>query len=105
MYFLSGCDLPTEIVFLRTTVPAYGSYHLGSYDVKFDILEGNVDNAFDIMKRVENGMYVGEYWNFILLCVFSSAVKPTLLYLFGIYSLSDCHLQFSVSKKREISHG
>ncbi|XP_056909097.1 fibulin-1 isoform X1 [Takifugu flavidus] len=50
---------PEEIVFLRTTVPAYGSYHSGSYDVKFDILEGNVDNAFDIMKRVENGVYVG----------------------------------------------
>ncbi|TMS05429.1 Fibulin-1 [Larimichthys crocea] len=50
---------PEEIVFLRTTVPAYGSYHLGSYDVKFDILEGNVENAFDIMKRIENGMYVG----------------------------------------------
>lgn len=58
--FVSNCYLPTEIVFLRTTVPAYGSYHLGSYDVKFDILEGNVENAFDIIKRVENGMYVGE---------------------------------------------
>lgn len=42
-------------------VPAYGSYHLGSYDVKFDILEGNVENAFDILKRIENGMLVGEY--------------------------------------------
>ncbi|KAM8892292.1 fibulin-1 isoform 1-T1 [Spinachia spinachia] len=50
---------PEEIVFLRTTVPAYGSYRLGSYDVKFDILEGNVDNAFDIIKRVENGLFVG----------------------------------------------
>lgn len=50
-------------------MPAYGSYHLGSYDVKFDILEGNVENAFDIIKRVENGMYVGEYRNFNLLCV------------------------------------
>lgn len=50
---------PEEIVFLRTTVPAYGPYNLGSYDVKFDILEGNVENAFDILKRVENGMYVG----------------------------------------------
>ncbi|XP_008292780.1 fibulin-1 [Stegastes partitus] len=50
---------PEEIVFLRTTVPAYGTYHLGSYDVKFDILEGNVENAFDIIKRVEHGMYVG----------------------------------------------
>lgn len=52
--------LATEIVFLRTTVPAYGSYRLGSYDVKFTILEGNVDNAFDVIKRVENGFYVGE---------------------------------------------
>uniref|UniRef100_A0AAQ4QLR6 Fibulin-1 n=1 Tax=Gasterosteus aculeatus aculeatus TaxID=481459 RepID=A0AAQ4QLR6_GASAC len=50
---------PEEIVFLRTTVPAYGSYHLGSYDVKFDILEGNVDDAFDVIKRVENGLFVG----------------------------------------------
>ncbi|KAJ4938095.1 hypothetical protein JOQ06_002721 [Pogonophryne albipinna] len=50
---------PEEIVFLRTSVPAYGDYHLSSYDVKFDILEGNVENAFDIIKRVENGMYVG----------------------------------------------
>lgn len=52
--------LPSEIVFLKTTVPAYGSYHLGSYDVKFEILEGNIENAFDIIKRVENGVYVGE---------------------------------------------
>ncbi|XP_075894096.1 fibulin-1 isoform X1 [Nelusetta ayraudi] len=50
---------PQEIVFLRTTVPAYGSYHLGTYDVKFDVLDGNVENAFDILKRVENGLYVG----------------------------------------------
>ncbi|XP_068168640.1 fibulin-1 isoform X1 [Antennarius striatus] len=50
---------PEEIVFLRTTVPAYGSYHLGSYDVKFDILEGNVEDAFDILKRVESGTFVG----------------------------------------------
>lgn len=58
---MSNCYLPTEIVFLRTTVPAYGSYHIGSsYDVKFDILDGNVENAFDIIKRVENGVYVGE---------------------------------------------
>ncbi|XP_023255993.1 fibulin-1-like [Seriola lalandi dorsalis] len=57
--FASNCYLPTEIVFLRTTVPAFGAYHLGRYDVKFDILEGNVENAFDIVKRVENGLYVG----------------------------------------------
>uniref|UniRef100_A0A8C6NY03 Fibulin-1 n=1 Tax=Nothobranchius furzeri TaxID=105023 RepID=A0A8C6NY03_NOTFU len=52
---------PEEIVFLRTTVPVYGSYHLGGYDVKFEILEGNVENAFDILKRVENGVYVENY--------------------------------------------
>ncbi|XP_037110487.1 fibulin-1 isoform X1 [Syngnathus acus] len=50
---------PEEIVFLRTTVPAYGSYRLGSYDVKFTILEGNLDDTFDVIKRVENGLYVG----------------------------------------------
>lgn len=86
-------------------MPAYGSYHLGSYDVKFDILEGNVDNAFDIMKRVENGMYVGEYQIFILLCVLPSAVKPTLLHLYGIYNLNDCHLHFFFPNKSKIPHG
>ncbi|KAM8860411.1 fibulin-1 isoform 1-T1 [Synchiropus picturatus] len=49
---------PEEIVFLRTSVPA-GGYQLGSYDVKFEILEGNVESAFDIIKRVESGMIVG----------------------------------------------
>lgn len=56
-------------------MPVYGSYHLGGYDVKFDILEGNVENAFDIMKRVENGMYVGEYKNFTLCCVLDGSTK------------------------------
>uniref|UniRef100_A0A8C6S7H8 Fibulin-1 n=1 Tax=Neogobius melanostomus TaxID=47308 RepID=A0A8C6S7H8_9GOBI len=50
---------PEEIVFLRTSVRPYGTYHLGSFDVKFEILEGNVENAFDIIKRIEHGMYVG----------------------------------------------
>lgn len=63
---MSNCYLPTEIVFLKTTVPAYGSYHLGSYDVNFNILEGNVENAFDIIKRIETGMYVGKYSDFTL---------------------------------------
>lgn len=55
-----NCHLPTEIVFLRSSVRPYGTYHLGSFDVKFEIVEGNVENAFDIIKRIENGMYVGE---------------------------------------------
>lgn len=50
---------PEEIVFLRSSVRPYGTYHLGSFDVKFEIVEGNVENAFDIIKRIENGMYVG----------------------------------------------
>ncbi|XP_072291030.1 fibulin-1 isoform X1 [Eucyclogobius newberryi] len=50
---------PEEIVFLRTSVRPYGTYHLGSFDVKFEIQEGNVENAFDIIKRLEHGMYVG----------------------------------------------
>lgn len=58
-------------------MPAYGSYHVGTYDFKFDILEGNVENAFDIIKRVENGMRVGEYRDFALLCVLSSLDEPT----------------------------
>lgn len=62
-----------------------------------------MDNAFDIMKRVENGMHVGEYWNFALLSVLSSPVKPTLLHIFGIYSLSDCHLHF-VFDESKIPH-
>lgn len=88
-------------------MPAYGSYNMGSYDVKFDILEGNVDNAFDILKQIDNGLYVGEYWNFTLLCVLSSPVKPILLDIFGIYSLSDCHLQvfFLVFDKSKIQYG
>lgn len=56
-------------------MPAYDSYPLGTYDVKFDILEGNVDNAFDIIKRVENGMYVGEYWNFFFFFLYVYVVK------------------------------
>ena len=51
---------PTEIVFLRTTVPAYGAYQFGTYDVMFEIQDGNADRAFDVVKRIENGVYVGE---------------------------------------------
>lgn len=43
---------------------AFGSYNFGTYDIKFDILDGNVENAFDILKRVENGLYVGRWKDF-----------------------------------------
>uniref|UniRef100_A0A673VXV2 Fibulin-1 n=1 Tax=Salmo trutta TaxID=8032 RepID=A0A673VXV2_SALTR len=49
---------PEEIVFLRTMSPAYSSPQLSS-DIVFDILEGNVQNSFDIVKRQEHGMIVG----------------------------------------------
>lgn len=60
IYLALSDGFSTEIVFLRTSVRPYGTYHLGSFDVKFEILEGNVENAFDIIKRTEQGMYVGE---------------------------------------------
>ncbi|CAL8295800.1 unnamed protein product [Boreogadus saida] len=50
---------PEEIVFLRTTVPAYGAYQFGTFDVMFEIQDGNADQAFDVVKRIENGVYVG----------------------------------------------
>ncbi|CAL8359156.1 unnamed protein product [Lota lota] len=50
---------PEDIVFLRTTVPAYGAYQFGTYDVKFEIQDGNAERAFDVIKRIENGVYVG----------------------------------------------
>ncbi|XP_059916345.1 fibulin-1 isoform X1 [Gadus macrocephalus] len=50
---------PEEIVFLRTTVPAYGAYQFGTFDVMFEIQGGNADQAFDVVKRIENGVYVG----------------------------------------------
>uniref|UniRef100_A0A8C7R8S3 Fibulin-1 n=1 Tax=Oncorhynchus mykiss TaxID=8022 RepID=A0A8C7R8S3_ONCMY len=49
---------PEEIVFLRTMSPAHSSPQLSS-DIVFDILEGNVQNSFDIVKRQEHGMIVG----------------------------------------------
>uniref|UniRef100_A0A6Q2XYH5 Fibulin-1 n=1 Tax=Esox lucius TaxID=8010 RepID=A0A6Q2XYH5_ESOLU len=49
---------PEEIVFLRTMSPAHSFPHISS-DIVFDILEGNVQNSFDIVKRQEHGMIVG----------------------------------------------
>ncbi|KAJ8401391.1 hypothetical protein AAFF_G00386220 [Aldrovandia affinis] len=44
-----------EIVFLRTVSPA----HTGISDITFDILEGNMQDSFDIIRRFENGRVVG----------------------------------------------
>ncbi|KAL0968016.1 hypothetical protein UPYG_G00261110 [Umbra pygmaea] len=49
---------PEEIVFLRTMLPAHSVPQISS-DIVFDILEGNVQNSFDIVKRQEQGMIVG----------------------------------------------
>uniref|UniRef100_A0A8C7PT54 Fibulin-1 n=1 Tax=Oncorhynchus mykiss TaxID=8022 RepID=A0A8C7PT54_ONCMY len=49
---------PEEIVFLRTMSMAHSSPHISS-DIVFDILEGNVQNSFDIVKREEHGIIVG----------------------------------------------
>ncbi|KAJ7984314.1 hypothetical protein DPEC_G00363450 [Dallia pectoralis] len=51
---------PYEIVFLRTMSPAHSFPHISS-DIVFDILEGNIQNTFDIVKRQENGMILGEW--------------------------------------------
>ena len=39
---------------------AHSSPHISS-DIVFDILEGNVQNSFDIVKREEHGIIVGEW--------------------------------------------
>lgn len=57
----SFSNCPTEIVFLRTISPAHSLPQLGSSDIVFDILEGNLHNSFDILKRYEHGMIVGEW--------------------------------------------
>ncbi|KAG9335465.1 hypothetical protein JZ751_004594 [Albula glossodonta] len=46
-----------EIVFLRAVPPAH-SFSRNS-DIVFDILDGNGQDAFDIIKRYEHGMIVG----------------------------------------------
>lgn len=62
---------------------AYGSaYRLGRYDVKFDILEGNVENAFDIIKRAENGVFVGEYYFPICILTFNLSNPIAVFYSF-----------------------
>ncbi|XP_062859232.1 fibulin-1 [Trichomycterus rosablanca] len=47
---------PEEIVFLRSITP---SHYVDSPEIVYDIQEGNIQNAFDIIKRFEHGMIVG----------------------------------------------
>ncbi|XP_065133436.1 fibulin-1 isoform X1 [Paramisgurnus dabryanus] len=49
---------PEEIVFLRSPTPSYLP-HTDSMEIIYDILDGNVNNAFDIIKRREHDMIVG----------------------------------------------
>lgn len=48
-----------EIVFLRSPTPSHLP-HMDSPEIVYDILEGNVQNSFDIIKRLDHGMIVGE---------------------------------------------
>ncbi|XP_051978847.1 fibulin-1-like isoform X1 [Xyrauchen texanus] len=49
---------PEEIVFLRSTTPSHFP-HMDSQEIVYDILEGNTQNSFDIVKRLDHGMIVG----------------------------------------------
>ncbi|GAA6092440.1 fibulin-1 isoform X1 [Tachysurus ichikawai] len=50
---------PEEIVFLRSITPSHYP-HVDSPEIVYDIQEGNVQNSFDIIKRFEHGMIVGD---------------------------------------------
>ncbi|KAL4612783.1 fibulin-1-like isoform X1 [Arapaima gigas] len=50
---------PEEILFLRTTAPTHSALWPGAHSIIFDILGGNVHNAFDIVKRYEQGAAMG----------------------------------------------
>lgn len=49
--------LAAEIIFLRAVTPLYPA---NQADIIFDITEGNLRDSFDIIKRYEDGMTVGE---------------------------------------------
>ncbi|ROI37128.1 Fibulin-1 [Anabarilius grahami] len=49
---------PEELVFLRSPTPSHLP-NMDSLDIVYDILEGNVQNSFDIVKRLDRGMIVG----------------------------------------------
>lgn len=50
-------SLAAEIVFLRAVTPLYPA---NQADIIFDITEGNFRDSFDIVKRYEDSMTVGE---------------------------------------------
>uniref|UniRef100_A0A673G9M1 Fibulin-1 n=1 Tax=Sinocyclocheilus rhinocerous TaxID=307959 RepID=A0A673G9M1_9TELE len=49
---------PEEIVFLKSPTPSHLP-HMDTPEIVYDILEGNVQNSFDIIKRLDHGMIVG----------------------------------------------
>ncbi|KAA0724754.1 Fibulin-1 [Triplophysa tibetana] len=48
---------PEEIVFLRSPIPS-NLFQTESTDIFYDILDGNVNNSFDIIKRLDHSMVV-----------------------------------------------
>lgn len=50
-------SLAAEIIFLRAVTPLYPA---NQADIIFDITEGNLRDSFDIIKRHEDSMTVGE---------------------------------------------
>ncbi|XP_051545941.1 fibulin-1-like isoform X2 [Myxocyprinus asiaticus] len=72
---------PEEIVFLRSPTPSH-SLHMDSPEIIFDILEGNVQNSFDIIKRLDHGMVVGVVRQVKLLAgPFSTILKLAINYV------------------------
>lgn len=58
--------LSPEIVFLRSIIPSHYP-HVDSPEIVYDIQEGNIQNSFDIVKRLEHGMIVGKWHSGICL--------------------------------------
>lgn len=54
----AALSLAAEIIFLRAVTPLYPA---NQADIIFDITEGNLRDSFDIIKRYEDSMTVGEY--------------------------------------------
>lgn len=55
--FHTTLSFAAEIIFLRAVTPLYPA---NQADIIFDITEGNLRDSFDIIKRYEDSMTVGE---------------------------------------------